>query len=236
MYNNVSIYMYIPILFLSVAKHFQPLLWTQSSVDFLMRYLGTNAFRYITKISLYKGNHVTAYLWFFLWHLLLTWFTFIPSMDKNYIYCEVWDEITYLFPNSGYTVEVWEWIRNFIHHCTIHVIIHPCWDKSQTILVTWSCYNESRLYYINSSPPSATYMRQWTGSQLLQIMACHKLQWNLNQNTKLFIQDNAFENIVCEMMAILSRGSWVNAPQRPLAKIRGLFLVLLWKTDGNGDK
>ena len=28
------------------------------------------------------------------------------------------------------------------------------------------------------------------------------------QNTKLFIQENAFENIVSEMAAILSRGRW----------------------------
>ena len=30
------------------------------------------------------------------------------------------------------------------------------------------------------------------------------------QNTKLFIHEYAFENIVCEMAAILSRGRWVN--------------------------
>ena len=34
----------------------------------------------------------------------------------------------------------------------------------------------------------------------------NKLQWNFNQNTKLLIQDNAFENIVCGMAAILSMG------------------------------
>ena len=27
--------------------------------------------------------------------------------------------------------------------------------------------------HINSTPPSATYMRQWIGSALVQIMACH---------------------------------------------------------------
>ena len=81
----------------------------------------------------------------------------------------------------------------------------------------------------NSSPPSATYIRQWTGSSLAQVMLCRlfganplpepmltycqldplekKLQWNLNQNTKLFI---AFDNVVCEMAAILSREEWVN--------------------------
>ena len=37
-----------------------------------------------------------------------------------------------------------------------------------------------------------------------------KLLWNLNQNTKLFIHKNAFENVVWEMVAILFRGRWVN--------------------------
>ena len=38
----------------------------------------------------------------------------------------------------------------------------------------------------------------------------NKIQWNFNGNTKLFIDENTFENIVCEMAAILSRGRWVN--------------------------
>ena len=38
----------------------------------------------------------------------------------------------------------------------------------------------------------------------------NKPQWNWNQNTKLFIHKNAFEKIVCEMAAILSRRRWVN--------------------------
>ena len=78
-------------------------------------------------------------------------------------------------------------------------------------------------------------MRQWTGSALVQIMACrlfdanysvpshhlnqcwvfvnwtlrNKLQWNFNQNTKFFIHKNASENIVWETAAIWSRGRWV---------------------------
>ena len=29
---------------------------------------------------------------------------------------KVWDEITYALPNfNSYTIEVWEWISNFIH-------------------------------------------------------------------------------------------------------------------------
>ena len=88
---------------------------------------------------------------------------------------------------------------------------------------------------LNSSHPPPTtiaaYMRQWIGSALVQLMACrlfgakpiskptvvffvnctirNKLQWNFNQNTKLFIHENAYENIVCEMAPILFRGRCV---------------------------
>ena len=48
----------------------------------------------------------------------------------------MWGENTYPFPNfSGCTVEVWKWINNFIPHFTVHVIIYPCWDKSQSMSV-----------------------------------------------------------------------------------------------------
>ena len=78
----------------------------------------------------------------------------------------------------------------------------------------------------NSSPPGAAYMHQWTGSALVQIMAWCLFgtkplpepmltylsfgplgtnQWNLNQKTKLFIQENAFEHVFCEMASILSK-------------------------------
>ena len=86
---------------------------------------------------------------------------------------------------------------------------------------------------VNSSPHSAAYVRRWIGSALLQIMVCrligtkplsgqtfrysqelspgppgyrNKLQWNFNQNRKIFIHRNASEYIICEMTAILSRG------------------------------
>ena len=39
----------------------------------------------------------------------------------------------------------------------------------------------------------------------------NKPQWNSNWNTKCFIHDNSFENVFCEMAAILSRGRWVKA-------------------------
>ena len=45
-------------------------------------------------------------------------------------------------------------------------------------------------HYLNQS----RFIANWT--------IRNKLQWNLNQNTKIFIHKNASENIVCEMAAI----------------------------------
>ena len=38
----------------------------------------------------------------------------------------------------------------------------------------------------------------------------NKFQWNLNKNSSIFVRKNAFENIVCEMVAILARPQYVN--------------------------
>ena len=37
----------------------------------------------------------------------------------------------------------------------------------------------------------------------------NKLQWNLKRNSCVFIQENEFENVVCEMASILSRPQFV---------------------------
>ena len=42
---------------------------------------------------------------------------------SNHWPSEMWDKITYPFPNfNGATVEVWEWISNFISHFVMDVI------------------------------------------------------------------------------------------------------------------
>ena len=53
----------------------------------------------------------------------------------------------------------------------------------------------------------------------------NKLQWNLNQNTKPFVYENAFQNVVCEMTAILSRRKWVKVLLRVL-----LRMCCLWRS------
>ena len=55
--------------------------------------------------------------------------TLIPAWVSYYIQYQVYDEITYTFPNFiGTTIEVWEWIINFIPHFTGHMITYPFWD------------------------------------------------------------------------------------------------------------
>ena len=90
---------------------------------------------YIKRVYLRIYVHSFALLYFVVISLVcrgpfywcgLTW---IPAWISNYIHYKVWDEITYPFPNfNSCTVEVWEWISNFIPCFPGHVITYPCWD------------------------------------------------------------------------------------------------------------
>ena len=56
------------------------------------------------------------------------------------------------------------------------------------------------------------YFRWWLVAywHIVNWILRNKLQWNHNQNSYIFIQENASESVICEMAAILSRGRWVN--------------------------
>ena len=87
-------------------------------------------------------------------------------------------------------------------------------------------------HQVNSSPPSAAYMHQWTKSALVQVMACRllshylnqcwlivnwtlgkKFMWNTYRNFITFIQENASEIVVCQNGGHFARGRWVNLLQ-----------------------
>ena len=53
----------------------------------------------------------------------------------------------------------------------------------------------------------------------------NKLKWNFNRNSNIFIQENALENVVCEMAFILSRPQCVD---QCVACTSLLHLVVLW--------
>ena len=49
---------------------------------------------------------------------------------------KVRDETIYPLPKfSGTTVEVWEWLSNFIHNFKMDVITYPCWDWSYCLII-----------------------------------------------------------------------------------------------------
>ena len=52
-----------------------------------------------------------------------------------------------------------------VSHTAMEVQIDASFFGLQSTQIYGDCFN--------SSPPSAAYMRQWTGSGLVQIMACH---------------------------------------------------------------
>ena len=56
----------------------------------------------------------------------------------------------------------------------------------------------------------------------------NKLLWNLNQNSWIFIQENAVKNVVCEIVAILSRGRWVKEMVHTLCH----KLFPFWRSSG----
>ena len=71
----------------------------------------------------------------------------------------------------------------------------------------------------------------WTNAGILLIgpLGTKLNEWNFNQNTNIFIHENAFENTVCETMAILFRPQCVNIFQAyPDSKVHGAIMGPIW--------
>ena len=61
----------------------------------------------------------------------LNWLILIPAWMNNHKPSKEWNEIVYPFPNSNEAAtEIWEWMRNFISHFVMGLIIYPRWDES----------------------------------------------------------------------------------------------------------
>ena len=101
----------------------------------------------------------------------------------------------------------------------VNVDPHPCYpmvslghnELTHLPLVQHICVIElghhQFRWWLVAYPVPSHYMSHCCN--IVNLTLRNKLQWNLNQNTKLFIHENASENIVCEMAAILSRVWWV---------------------------
>ena len=106
---------------------------TRDSYKYIYSYL----FRWSINMHLSRWLPISLAIWQYNWGpFYKQGLTLIQSSISNHIHYKVWYEITYPFPSfNGATVEVWEWMSNFISHFTGHVITYPCWDLSQTMLV-----------------------------------------------------------------------------------------------------
>ena len=62
--------------------------------------------------------------------------TLITAWISNRLPCKVWNEITYLLKifNGCFTVDVWEWISNFIQDFITCIITYSLWIKVNACL------------------------------------------------------------------------------------------------------
>ena len=127
-------------------------------------------------------------------------------------------------------------IYGFVQDCGISSVLTMEILQSGNQISIWteicSLVQGSNISPVNSLRPSDAYMRQWSNQHWFRqwLVACsapshyqnqcwnivnktlrNKLQWIFSRNSNIFIQENAFESVVCEKVAILSRPQWVNS-------------------------
>ena len=119
--------------------------------------------------------------------------------------------------------KIWYWLLTYL----ALVPIYASMNWSALIQVMACC-----LFVAKPSPePIYWLINNWTLGK--------KPKWNSNQNTKIFIHENTFENVVCEMAVILSRGdelivSWTKSFRRPLNFFfRCCFIPQCWNVTGS---
>ena len=75
---------------------------------------------------------------------------------------------------NGITVEVWEWISNFIPYFMMDVITYPCWDLSKTMSV------KGTPKFHNVVWSKATYSKSLRGIETKKKPFGASLQWRHN--------------------------------------------------------
>ena len=91
-------------------------------------------------------------------------------------------------------------------HICVSKTYHHCF---RYLLLTWSAPS----HYLNQCCHIVNYTIR------------NMFQWNFHQNSKVFIHENALENVVCEMAAILSLFQCVNAAVIAWSNVIGYCLT-----------
>ena len=118
-----------------------------------------------------------------------------------------------------------------------HFSIEAGWRIYCVTEVSHHCF---RQWLVACSAPSHYLNQCWL---IVYWILSSKFQWNSNRNSNIFIEENMYENIVCKMVAILSRPQCVNKGCIILSSSRQLvgiviqmlppnaILSFLWVTD-----
>ena len=77
--------------------------------------------------------------------------------------------------------------------------------------MTHICVSELTIIGCGAWSAPSHYLNQWWN--IVNSTLRNKLQWSFNRNSNIFIQENALEDVVCEMASILSRPQCVNRYQ-----------------------
>ena len=127
--------------------------------------------------------------------------------------CKAWRQLNInIYAYNAYSdIEPPCWIIGMLYPllilCSLYVRLYCLRLLTHWGRVTHICVN--KLTIIGSDNGLSPGRRQaiiWTNAGILLIDTLgNKLQWNLNRNLNIFIQENAFENVVWKMAAILSR-------------------------------
>ena len=93
--------------------------------------------------------------------------------------------------------------------------VHPCYNSlrpSDAYMRQWAKHHWFRWWFVAWSVPSHYLNQSWN---IVNLNLRNKFQWNVNRNSYFFSQESAFENVFCEMAAILSRPQCDNTLKFP---------------------
>ena len=171
---------------------------------------------YLTFIALWHSFICTGKLtsW---WRLLMSWRQICarPSADTMLTGLWLWCHMDHIMQHiDGLVQERRNSIANALDLCL------SCTDPLICMITHWGWVKHicvGNLTIIGPDNGLSPGQRQaiiWTNAGILLIgTPRNKLQWNFNRYSNIFIQENAFENIVCEMVSILSRPQCDNTKQ-----------------------
>ena len=135
--------------------------------------------------------------------------------------------LTWTIVNSGHVRLMKHALWDYIDKCctshsskkNIHLssmVLARRQNASELYRRYWYCFNcfcsywyfYVGLMWLVAWPAPSHYLNQYWN--IVNWILGNRIQWNLNRNSYIFIQENAFENVVWKMVAILSRLRCVN--------------------------